>query len=78
MVLFTNSEFARRQNRDGTMDSICRKCYATVRTSCWEADLETAEQMHICDPAVLEYWNNRPFTKKTNESARRAIPFPTK
>jgi hypothetical protein len=46
--------FAHRANDDGTIDSICRECFATVSTSLWEADLERAEQEHVCDPAELE------------------------
>ncbi len=53
-MLSTLSNFARREKRDGTRDSICRKCYATVRKAYWEADLEATEQMQVCDPATLE------------------------
>jgi hypothetical protein len=49
--------FARRENRDGTIDSICRACFATVRTSVWESELELVEKNHACDPDVLERWN---------------------
>jgi hypothetical protein len=45
-----------RENRDGTIDSICRACFATVRTSVWESELELAEKSHACEPLVLERW----------------------
>lgn len=45
--------FAHRFNANGTIDSICPRCYATVGTSSWEADLERMEADHICDPAHL-------------------------
>lgn len=49
--------FVHRENRDGTWDSICRVCYATVCTSPWEADLDRAEKAHVCDPALLAQWS---------------------
>ncbi len=49
--------FTHRENRDGTIDSVCRRCYVTVCTSSWEADLESAEKDHACDPALLERWS---------------------
>lgn len=48
--------FSHRENRDGTIDTICRACFATVSTSVWESDLERAEKNHRCDPFVLEKW----------------------
>ena len=45
--------FAHRENRDGTFDSICMKCFATVASSLKEAELEQGEQKHWCDPLAL-------------------------
>jgi hypothetical protein len=42
--------FARRRNRDSSLDSICTKCYQTVASARYEHELETAEKNHICDP----------------------------
>lgn len=47
--------FAHRANRDGTVNSICRECRATVATSMWEADLDGAEKLHRCDPSWTDY-----------------------
>lgn len=44
------SQFAHRVNRDGTIDSICRDCFATVATVEREADLANAEKDHVCSP----------------------------
>ena len=49
--------FAHRENRDRTIDSICRACRMIVCTSVWEADLERAEEDHACKPRVLEATN---------------------
>jgi hypothetical protein len=48
-------DFVRRSNPDGTTNSICSKCIATVATATWEAELDSAEQCHKCDPSRLEY-----------------------
>jgi hypothetical protein len=47
--------FVHRHNVDGTTDSFCRKCFATVASSQWEVELDRAEQKHLCDPVQLEY-----------------------
>lgn len=49
--------FVHRENRDGATESICRACYVTVCTSIWEADLDSAEKTHVCDPGLLARWN---------------------
>lgn len=45
--------YARRYNRDGSTDSICRECFMTIATATWEADLERAEEKHDCEPRAL-------------------------
>lgn len=57
MTLPIQVAFARRENSDGTIDSICRRCYTTVRTSFSEPELECAEKAHVCDPSLLAHWN---------------------
>lgn len=46
--------FVHRDNEDGTIVSFCRKCFMTVASSQWEADLERSESSHKCDPFQLE------------------------
>ena len=48
-----DSKFAHRENRDGTFDSICRECFATVATTRHEPDLAKAERAHTCGPRDL-------------------------
>jgi hypothetical protein len=48
------TDFARRSNRDGTTDSICTRCYDTVATATWEADLVSAERSHECKSRKVE------------------------
>jgi hypothetical protein len=47
--------FIHRDTGDGTTASFCRRCFMTVASSPWEADLERAERKHECDPIELEY-----------------------
>lgn len=52
--------FARRPNEDGSMDSICRQCFATIATATWEEELRRAELAHVCDPLMLEHFQSPP------------------
>jgi len=44
--------FARRQNQDSSIDSICASCYQTIASSdsTTESTLMSAEQNHVCSP----------------------------
>jgi hypothetical protein len=42
-----------RENQDGSWDSICLTCFATVATALQELDLADADRLHICTPSVL-------------------------
>jgi hypothetical protein len=42
--------FARRQNHDSSIDSICTKCYQTIASADSVAELATVEDSHQCDP----------------------------
>lgn len=41
--------FARRHNRDLSIDSICTKCYQTVASGKTVRELEDKEENHRCD-----------------------------
>jgi hypothetical protein len=49
--------FPHRLNHNGTIDSICPKCFATIGTSMWEADLDRSESRHICESWRLAQFN---------------------
>jgi hypothetical protein len=53
--VLTDGPFVHRDKADGTTASFCRKCFMTVASSQWEADLVRAEHNHNCDPVELEY-----------------------
>jgi hypothetical protein len=42
--------FAHRRNADGSYDSICTKCYATIASAAREEALSSIESAHVCDP----------------------------
>lgn len=56
--------FVHRANRDGTTDSICKDCFATVCTSIWETDLARAEHDHVCDPGAIARWQQMQHRNK--------------
>ena len=56
-MLLNGPLFVHRGNADGMIVSFCRKCFMTVATSPWEANLESAERNHKCDPIQTEYLN---------------------
>jgi len=45
--------FPHRHNSDGSFDSICAKCFATVANSKLEGELEEPEKQHVCDPSKV-------------------------
>jgi hypothetical protein len=53
----STGQFVHRANWDGTFDSICRECVATVATAACESELEEAERDHVCSP-----WMRQRFT----------------
>ena len=51
-------EFPHRRNRDGTYDSICPACLATVATAQTEAELRARERVHLCDPVLVDRFSS--------------------
>jgi hypothetical protein len=42
--------YAHRPNKDGSYDSICAACFATVATVRDECELAQHERTHVCNP----------------------------
>jgi hypothetical protein len=42
------SEYAHRQNADGTFDSICLRCFQTICSANSEPELAQSERQHTC------------------------------
>jgi hypothetical protein len=66
----TPPAFARRKNKDGTFDSICMKCFATIASSLKEPEVEHWEQRHRCDPVALERFNRAKQPSEAQEFKR--------
>ena len=43
----------RRQNIDGSYDSICMKCFATISGTQSKIEAEDERNTHVCDSAFL-------------------------
>jgi len=53
-------KFLHRTNRDGSYDSICPLCVATVATSADEDGLLVHERKHVCDPQQVNLLKKLP------------------
>jgi len=67
------TSFAHRVNANGTHDSICRGCFATVASVRDEAELAGHESDHICDPLRLYQVREDPLFHGTLSSWLREI-----
>ena len=48
--------FVHRPRTCGFYDSICTSCAATVGSQMGEAELESLEKDHVCDPEAVTRW----------------------
>ena len=48
----TQTVYPRRPNRDGSIDSICPKCFATIATAYDPALLDAADKDHTCNDSA--------------------------
>jgi len=53
MLTLLRPSFPHRHNPDGTHDSICTVCFATVATVQKEWELASHESAHVCEPMSL-------------------------
>ena len=69
-------KFAHRLNLDGTTDSICFRCIATVATVYDEAELLLYERQHICDPVLVERFDGAkaPSSENMEDSPKLENP----
>jgi hypothetical protein len=67
MSLVPPASYTRRPLPDGTTVSFCNQCFGTVAESHWEAELDKAEQDHVCDPLLLEYWKRLSDAIRSNK-----------
>jgi hypothetical protein len=48
VLMAAGMDFKYRHNPDGSVDSICLVCFATVATCAREDDLVKGERIHVC------------------------------
>jgi hypothetical protein len=53
MLKLLKPRFPHRHNANGTHDSICVVCLATVATVQYECELARLESAHVCEPINL-------------------------
>jgi len=49
MTMTNLVSFARRHNRDASVDSICTRCYQTIASADNVSELASPEQSHVCN-----------------------------
>jgi hypothetical protein len=66
-------KFAHRFNADGTVDSICPRCFVTVDSAAKELYLVVNEEQHICDPFLVARYEffGRMLRSETSHGVRR-------
>ena len=72
-----NFEFPHRMNKDGTIDSICPRCFVTLGRSTWEADLDRMEAAHLCQPAIPASFRERRRISVFSEPISDPLSSPT-
>ena len=68
-----NAHFPHRTNYDGTIDSICPRCYITVGSSTRESDLKRMERAHVCNPALLKHYREQSQPAKKPPSQQKSL-----
>jgi hypothetical protein len=53
MTFQTASFFPHRRNKDGSFDSICLKCFATVASHMTQEELDLLDKDHACENSLL-------------------------
>jgi hypothetical protein len=72
MARLAHPLFPHRHNADGSYDSICTECAATVATTRTEDQLYLPELSHMCDPLRLYHFGEGSRPLDPPQSRRRA------
>jgi hypothetical protein len=70
MAFQTASDFPHRRNKDGSFDSICLKCFATVASRMTQDQLKEFDQKHVCANSALSQRGNH-VSSSQNENKTR-------
>ena len=58
MAFQTARFFPHRRNKDGTFNSICLNCFATVASNMTEEELKEQDKEHVCVKSLLSERGN--------------------
>jgi hypothetical protein len=67
------SGFAHRPNNDGSVDSICLRCFRTIASDKNGRSLDMMQLQHECDPADLMRFEH--LESNENRQIERAQPM---
>jgi hypothetical protein len=70
VLFWKDAGFAHCVNRDGSIDSICRQCFAKVARKTREVDLGAFERKHACYPSIIEM--NRRIEPKEGKKRKQS------
>lgn len=56
--------YPHRLNPDGSIDSICLRCFATVATAMDVRELHSYDKAHVCDATAIAHRNQSNRTKR--------------
>jgi hypothetical protein len=67
--------YPHRQNLDGSIDSICPRCFATVATAMDVRELHSYDKAHVCDATAIAHRSesNRVSRNLPSQAAISAI-----
>jgi len=65
--------YPHRRNSDGSFDSICLNCFATVANAGTEPELLEYDSRHVCEPATV---SQRAFDRRVLEGKAEAAKRP--
>lgn len=60
----SSNTFMRRQQKDGSQDSICLACMATISSPLPDSDPEREEQDHVCSLSFRSIRSKRPIDSR--------------
>jgi hypothetical protein len=73
----SGGQFCLHQNRDGTADSFCLKCFVMVSHGKSEAVRVQFENNHVCDPYDVERFRaGKTAANKSNSYSSHAPRYP--
>jgi hypothetical protein len=63
--------FTHRKNPDGSVDSICTRCFRTIASDHSEGKLIAHEERHLCDPNWV--YSQTPSDSRQSTAARSSV-----